>query len=65
MHRYCRKYDTVYRKYINSKEFQRMESKFKNLYSYLKKYTGQSVNSFNKVRNLYSTLSIESLHNKT
>lgn len=65
MHRYCRKYEIAFRKYISSKEFKKMESKYRNLYSYLKKYTGKSVNSFNKIRNLYSTLSIENYHNKT
>lgn len=63
--RRCHLYDWELNKYENSPEIQMLNKKYKPLYEYLTKYSGEKVDSFNSVEYLYNTLSIETLYNKT
>lgn len=64
-HRFCPKYEIALSRYTLSTEFKAIEAKYKNLYEYLTRHSGRNVNTFPRVRNLHSTLTIEHYHNKT
>lgn len=65
LQRFCPKYEIALSRYVNSIEFKNMEAKYKNMYEYLTRHTGRTINNFPRVRNLFSTLFIENHHNKT
>lgn len=63
--RYCATYDYEMKKYLNSDEVKKLNLRFRPLYDYLTEKSGKTVNTFDAVLNLYNTLFIEDLNNKT
>lgn len=63
--KHCAAYEFALKKYKNSDEYKKLLKRFKPLFKYLTEMTGQKVDSFTSVNNLYSTLFIEEFNNKT
>lgn len=61
----CQLYDFALKKYKDSSEYKDLNKKFKSLYEYLEKNSGKKIRSFTDVQNLYNTLYIEELKNRT
>lgn len=63
--KYCPRYDYELRKVLNSPELKKIEKENKKLYAYLTEKTGNKISSLRSVEQLYDTLFIENLYNKT
>lgn len=62
----CPKFFKAYEKYENeSPEAQRIYAEYGELFSYWSRMSGLNIRKIEDVSNLYSTLQIEQLHNKT
>ncbi|XP_076292878.1 prostatic acid phosphatase [Lasioglossum baleicum] len=63
--KYCPRYDYELRKVLNSAEIKRIDKGNKKLYAYLTEKSGNNISSLRTLEQLYDTLFIESLYNKT
>ncbi|XP_033336659.1 prostatic acid phosphatase [Megalopta genalis] len=63
--KYCPKYDYELEKVLNSAEMKHIDEENKNLYAYLTEKTGNNISSLRTVLQLYDTLFIENIYNKT
>lgn len=63
--KYCPRYDYELRKVLNSPELKKIEKENKKLYAYLTEKTGKKISSLRSIEQLYDTLFIENLYNKT
>ncbi|XP_033186516.1 prostatic acid phosphatase [Bombus vancouverensis nearcticus] len=63
--KYCSRYDYELEKVLNSPEIQKINKENKRLYVYLTGKTGNKISSLLSVKQLYDTLFIENLYNKT
>lgn len=61
----CPAYDYALNKLKKSEEFKEFDRQNKDLYDYLTKYTGMTVNSMQNIQYIYSCLHIETLYNRT
>ncbi|XP_053988788.1 prostatic acid phosphatase-like [Hylaeus volcanicus] len=63
--KYCPKYNYELQKVLNSPEIKRINEENKDLYAYLTKKSGNKISSLRTVAELYDTLFIENLYNKS
>ncbi|XP_012152497.1 prostatic acid phosphatase isoform X2 [Megachile rotundata] len=63
--KYCPRYDYELRKVLDSPELKKIEKENKKLYAYLTEKTGNKISSLRSVEQLYDTLFVENLYNKT
>ena len=63
--KYCPRYDHELEKVLNSPELKRIHKENKRLYQYLTEKTGNKISSLRSVEQLYDTLFVENLYNKT
>lgn len=63
--KYCPKYDYELDKVLNSPEIKKINKENKKLYAYLTEKTGNKISSLRSAEQLYDTLFIENLYNKT
>lgn len=61
----CPRYQKALNKFLFSSQLIRKEQSFSSLFKYLSKYTGQTVNSIAAASNIYDTLQVEYLDNRT
>lgn len=61
----CPKMNRALKKYSESSEFKEEFGRFKELFEYLEKHSGQKIQSYREVVRLYDTLWIEDRQNKT
>ncbi|XP_031634120.1 prostatic acid phosphatase-like [Contarinia nasturtii] len=61
----CARYNHAYKMYKKSTEYKALMKKSKTLYQYLEKHSGKEMKNLQSVHNLYDTLRIENLQNKT
>ncbi|CAL7950976.1 unnamed protein product [Xylocopa violacea] len=63
--KYCPRYDYELEKVLNSPEMKKIDKENKHLYIYLTEKTGNKVSSLRAAEQIYDTLFIESIYNKT
>ena len=63
--KYCPRYNYERENVLNSPEMKRIDKENRKLYTYLTKMTGNKISSVESILQLYDTLFIEALYNKT
>ncbi|OAD55716.1 Prostatic acid phosphatase, partial [Eufriesea mexicana] len=63
--KYCPRYDYELEKVLNSPEMKKIDKENEKLYAYLTEKAGKKISSLRSVEQLYDTLFIENLYNKT
>lgn len=61
----CARYEYAMKKYEESPEIKALFKKFKPLFKYIEENSGKTIRTFNDVLEVYNTLWIENLKNKT
>lgn len=61
----CEAHEYLMKKLINTDEFITIRNKYKLLFEYIAKHSGQPINTLQDVENVHDTLLVELSHNKT